>query len=102
VAVLSIVAQSRSGEATKMRCSISLQGCSQASVTCLSEPTYGSIPDVVRPRPAFGCDAVAPIVSATTGGCQLYFARRVTFLSCAENAARGPCPSRSTFCLMKP
>ena len=39
-----------------MRCSTSLQGCSQASVTRLSEPTYGSIPDVVRPRPAFGCE----------------------------------------------
>src|SRR6267142_3905195 len=69
-----------------MRCSTSLKDPVQASVTCLGGATSGAIPDLVRPRPAFGCDAV----SCRTGrvrrhwGCHLYFARRVSFLSCAD------------------
>src|SRR6266436_1888568 len=70
-----------------MRCSTSLKDPVQASVTCLGGATSGAIPDLVRPRPAFGCDAV----SCRTGrvrrhwGCHLYFARRVSFLSCADS-----------------
>src|SRR5712671_7465345 len=70
----------------QMRCSTSLKDPVQASVTCLGGATSGAIPDLVRPRPAFGCDAV----SCRTGrvrrhwGCHLYFARRVSFLSCAD------------------
>src|SRR6266446_6563903 len=51
-----------------------------------------AIPDLVRPRPAFGCNAV----SCRTGrvrrhwGCHLYFARRVSFLSCADSFCRRP------------
>jgi hypothetical protein len=54
-----IVAQSRSGRGNQMHCSTSLQNPVQASVACLGEVTCGSIPDVVRPPPAFGCDAMA-------------------------------------------
>ena len=84
----------------QMRCSTSLQGCSQASVTCLSEPTYGSIPDIARPRPAFGCE---PSRSSSPRQCEchLYFARPVTFLSCAD---RVQCRSSSTtliFCMSR-
>jgi hypothetical protein len=38
----------------QMRCSTSLKDPVQASVTCLDGATSGSIPDLVRPRPAFG------------------------------------------------
>src|SRR6267142_1604153 len=74
-----------------MRCSTSLKDPVQASVTCLGGATSGAIPDLVRPRPAFGCDAV----SCRTGrvrrhwGCHLYFARRVTFLPCADMTRHG-------------
>src|SRR6266850_6460357 len=75
-----------------MRCSTSLKDPVQASVTCLGGATSGAIPDLVRPRPAFGCNAV----SCRTGrvrrhwGCHLYFARRVSFLSCADIDCRSP------------
>jgi hypothetical protein len=75
---------------SQMRCSPSLKDPVQASVTCLAGATSGSIPDIVRPRPAFGCD----VVSCRTGrvrrhwGCHLYFARRMSFLPCADIDSR--------------
>jgi sn-glycerol 3-phosphate transport system permease protein len=55
------------------------------SVTCLGKATCGLIPDVVRPRPAFGCDAVSRWSwPSPTRVSSLNFARRVTFPSCAD------------------
>ena len=40
----------------------------------------------LRPLPAFGCDAASRwACGRQPEGCHLYFARRVTFLSCADN-----------------
>ena len=67
----------------QMRCSTSLQGCSQSSVTCLGEPTYGSI----RMSFALAQRLVvmpSPLIVSAEPECHLYFARRVTFLSCAD------------------
>ena len=71
----------------QMRCSTSLQGCSQSSVTCLGEPTYGSI----RMSFALAQRLVvmpSPLIVSAEPECHLYFARRVTFLSCADNWRR--------------
>ena len=46
-----IVAQSRSGEAIKCAAQPHRKDAVRASATCLSEPTYGSILDVVSPSP---------------------------------------------------
>jgi len=71
----------------QMRCSTSLQGCSQSSVTCLGEPTYGSI----RMSFALAQRLVvmpSPLIVSAEPECHLYFARRVTFLSCADTACK--------------
>ena len=71
----------------QMRCSTSLQGCSQSSVTCLGEPTYGSI----RMSFALAQRLVvmpSPLIVSAEPECHLYFARRVTFLSCADIACK--------------
>ena len=67
----------------QMRRSTLLQGCRPGSATCLSKPTYASIPDVACPRLAFGCDRARRVRRQRQ--CHLYSARRVTFLSCADN-----------------
>jgi len=67
----------------QMRCSTSLQGCSQSSVTCLGEPTYGSI----RMSFALAQRLVvmpSPLIVSAEPECHLYFARRVTFLYGAD------------------
>ena len=77
-----------------MRCSTSLQGCSQSSVTCLGEPTYGSI----RMSFALAQSLVvmpSPLIVSAEPECHLYFARRVTFLSCAD-ISPGPVHDSST------
>jgi hypothetical protein len=58
------VAQSRSGEAMKCATRLHCRNVVKASVRYLPEPTYGSTPDVLRPRHTFGCDTVAPVASA--------------------------------------
>src|SRR6516225_4439843 len=78
----------------QMRCSTSLQGCSQSSVTCLGEPTYGSI----RMSFALAQRLVvmpSPLIVSAEPECHLYFARRVTFLSCAD-ISPGPVHDSST------
>ncbi len=41
-------------------------------------------------RPAFGCDALSRRSCLPPTGCHLYFAHRVTFLSCADTSCRSP------------
>jgi hypothetical protein len=79
-----------------MRCSnLTTRMPSRPRSHFLKEPIFGSLPHVVGPRPAFGCNAV---VSAAHQRCHLYFARRMTFLSCADTFETGQRPAPRHTC----